>query len=129
MAKRLIKTSTVVVKGQQEAKPVFTGGTAIRFIGLPVTPAGNVNLSSGFIWFKGCFKGDAWFYLLDYSGKLLQVSTQVARNVPHIPNYLDAAPSLLPIKDPGLFEGIQVVIPILNQIEDEDKSFDLYYEE
>jgi hypothetical protein len=128
MAKNLSKTSTVVAKGKQEGKPVFTGGAAIRFVGLPVGPDGAVNLASQSIIFKGCFGGDAWFYLLDYTGKFLQVSTQVTRNVPHIPGYLDAAPSLLPVKDPGLFEGIQVVIPILSQVEDGEKSLDIYFE-
>lgn len=128
MAKKLSKTSTLVAKGMLEGKPVFTGGSAVRFVGLPTTPEGAVNLSSQYIVFKAGFGGDAWFYVLDYSGKVLQVSTRVAQNVPHIPSGLAAAPSLLPVREPGLFEGIQVLIPVLNQVEDEEKSIDIYFE-
>jgi hypothetical protein len=123
---QLERQSTTIKKGELDGKPVFTGGKVVKYIALPVDPSGKVSLSSRLITFKGCFGGDPFFNLLDYSGEVLMISTRVNPSVPHIDNYQDAAPILLPIKNPDLFSGIQVIIPILDRAETEDKELILY---
>jgi hypothetical protein len=127
MAMQLIKITTTIKKGELDARPVYTEGKALKFIALPVDPLGKVALTSGSISFKGCFGNDPFFNVLDYTGKVVKISTRVDPSIPHIPNYLDAAPALLPIQDPGLFEGIQVLVPILDRAETEDRDIILYF--
>jgi hypothetical protein len=127
MAIQFERQTTEVRKGQQDGRPVYTGGKALKFIALPVDPTGKVSLASGSISFKGAFGNDAFFNVLDYAGKSFRISTRVDPSIPHIPNYLDAAPVLLPIQNPSLFSGIQVLIPILELAEAEDKELVLYF--
>jgi hypothetical protein len=126
MAIQLERQSTVVKKGRPDANPVYTGGKAIKFIALPVDRSGKVSLASSWISFKGCLGNDAFFSVLDTTGKVLKISTRIDPSIPHIDNYLSAAPALLPILDPHLFEGIQVVVPILERAETEDKELIFY---
>jgi hypothetical protein len=126
MAIQLERQSTVVKKGKLDANPVYTGGRAVKFIALPVDQSGKVSLASSTISFKGCFGNDAFFNVLDSTGRILKVSTRIDPSVPHIDNYLSVAPALLPFQNPALFEGIQVLIPILERAETEDKEIILY---
>ncbi len=127
MAMQLIRQSTTIKKGELDADPVYTEGRALKYIALPVDPTGKVSLASGSITFKGAFGNDPFFNVLDYTGKVLRISTRVDPSVPHIPNYLDAAPALVPVQNPSLFEGIMVLIPILDRAEMEDKQLILYF--
>jgi len=127
MPYNLSKQSTTIEKGKTEAAPIYTMGGKVRFIGLPCRPDGSVNLVSQWITFRGCFGGDAWFNVLDYTGKVLRVSTRVDQNLAHIANYLDAAKAMLPI-DGSQFQGVQFIIPVLERAEDENKALDFYWE-
>ncbi len=126
MSNELTKQSTIVKKGRMDGNPVYTGGRVVKFIALPVDPSGKVSLTSSTISFKGCFGGDAFFNVLDSTGRVLKVTTRVDPSAPHMDNYLDAAPILLPIQNPSLFEGIQVLIPILERVEAENKEIIFY---
>lgn len=126
---QLTKYSVTVRKGKLEgegAAPVYGG--KLRFIGLPVNPDGTPALSSQSISFHGCFGGDAWFRVMDYNGQMVKISTRADANPAHIPNYLDAAPIMLPIRDPNLFDGLYFLIPVLERAESEDRTLDLYCE-
>jgi hypothetical protein len=126
MSNDLVKQSTIVKKGRPDANPVYTGGKAIKFIALPVDQSGKVSLASSWISFKGCFGGDAFFSVLETSGKVLKISTRIDPSIPHIDNYLAPAPALMPILNPNLFMGIQVIVPILERPEAEDKEIIFY---
>ncbi len=126
---QLTKYSVTVRKGKLEgdrATPVYGG--KLRFIGLPVNSDGTPALSGQSISFHGCFGGDAWFRVMDYNGRVVKIATRAEANPAHIPNYLAAAPIMLPIQDPSLFEGINFLIPVLDRAEEEDKTLDLYCE-
>jgi hypothetical protein len=127
MAYNLSKQSTTIEKGKTEAGPIYTMGGKVRFIGLPCKPDGSVDLVSQWITFRGCFGGDVWFNVLDYSGKALRISTRVDQNIAHIPNYLDVGRAMLPI-DGRQFQGVQFIIPVLDRAEDSAKALDLYWE-
>jgi hypothetical protein len=125
--RKFAKTTTVIGKNSQEGKPVYTGGAKVRFIGLPVNMDGSSALNGTALTFRGMFEGAPMFQVLDYSGSPLQIATRGV-SVAHIDNYLDAAPILLPVKAPELFEGITVIIPVSNQIERDDRAIDIYFE-
>ena len=59
------------------------------------------------------------FIILDYSGPPFQISTKGV-SVAKIPGYLDAAPAMIPIRNPEIFEGIATITPISNVIESEN---------
>jgi hypothetical protein len=119
------KQSTTIEKGMVDGKPFHTMGGRIKFIGLPCKPDGSVNLVSQYLTFRGCLGGDSWFNILDYSGRVLRISTRVDANVAHIANYLDVSKAMLPI-DGSQFEGVQFIIPVLERNENEAKTLEFW---
>lgn len=124
------KQTTLIGKGLNEAKPVFTGGSRLRFIGLPTNENGGVALDSQFFTFKGSITGTDWFTINDLTGKPLVVITRISQGVITAPGALKAGPAMLPLGDSigSLFEGIQVIIPMVNLPETQDRNIEIYFE-
>ena len=58
----------------------------------------------------------------------MTVSVKASQRVIPPPNYLDISPAILPIQDSILFEGILMVMIVLDQVEDQEQSIDIYLE-
>jgi hypothetical protein len=125
--RRFTKLSTKILKGKSEGSPVYTAGSKVRLLGLPVTPDGSIALSGKSLTFMGMFPSASQFTVLDYDGDPLKISVRGV-SIAHVDNYLDAAPVMLPVRNPELFEGITMIIPVSNVVEAEDRVIDIYIE-
>lgn len=125
--RKFAKQTSTIAKGQTEGTPVYIGGAGIRFLGLPVLPTGQVALNGTSLFFKGMFENSPQFQVLDYTGAPLTIPIKGV-SMPHIPSGMDAAPAMLPVQDWILFEGLAVIIPVVDRMQSEEKSIDIYFE-
>lgn len=128
MALQLQKQTSVIPRNEKEGRPIFTKGGRVRFLGLPVDSAGNVVLNTPQLSFQGSFDGSLWFTINDSAGRPVEVTTRAVQKVIHRDSGLAAAPANLPIGDSGLFEGIQMLRPVGNVAEKEERSIEFYFE-
>lgn len=128
MEKKYFRQSQIIPKNDSLSKPFYTAGASIHFLILPTYPeTGIVSLEGTELTVEGSFDGSLWFSVNDFNGAPLRISTRVAQTVGHIPSGLDAAPAVLPIRQPELFTGIQMVAFRSNRIESEDRRIDIQY--
>ena len=122
---KFIKRTCAIPKGEFLGYPLFTGGARLRRIAIPVDELGKPALSGSTLSFVGSINGTDWFPLLTVRGEpfflLMNYKTFVIEAGEPMPEIN------LPISDPGLFEGLQMIRLKSNAREEEDIVFDLYF--
>jgi hypothetical protein len=125
---QLQKFVSVIPKGKSDGIPAYTRGGAVRAIGLPTNRDGSIALTGRTITFAGSLDGSAWFTVCDYAGAPVQVQARAVQQVIPAGSMGATAPAFLPIQQSRLFEGLQMVMPIVNAVEPEQRSLVLYFE-
>lgn len=124
MKTKFYKISSVIRKGENQGVPIYSEGAPVRFLGLPVTENGQPAMG-GTMSFEGSFDGTHWFTINDSGGNRLNISPRALQQV--IPeNGLKPAPAILPISNSSLFQGIQMIRPVINAAAVEEQTIDFY---
>lgn len=123
------QTLVIPANKSEAASAAFSGGARLRFIGLPTNPDGTLAIQGKHMTFKGSMTGlDGWFSVLDYQGSPIAIPLVAAQDIRHVQNGLDASDAMLPINQRELFAGIQMLIPVVDRLQKEDRKITLFFE-
>ena len=121
------KLTSTVARGQTTGKPVHTRGGRLRLLGFRLDKNSRLQMSSTVIGFEGSFDAAEFFTVNDYSGAEYTLPIRMAHNVLNS-NNLGGAPAILPVTQGILFEGIQMLRPVLDIAEGDDREIEFYFE-
>lgn len=109
---------SVIARGKSEGGPVYTKGVRVGFIGIPQEMDGTT------VSLLGSFDGIRWFPVQTSKGPL-SFSTRVANPVQPI-QPLGSNPTVFPITEVTITEGIQMIQPVSNKVESQERKIELY---
>jgi hypothetical protein len=122
------KLIAMIRKADLVSEPIYTGGASLRFVGWPTNVRdGTIDLDGSAVQFEGSFNGSEWFSVNDYGGAPISILAKVSQNAHHAAGGLDLAPACLPIRDPQLFKGIQMLRIRANAAQTGDRRFVFHF--
>jgi len=124
--KEFYRKESRIARGELVGLPVHTRGAQIRCLGLPVLPNGQPALT-GDLGFEGSFDGTRWFTLNTFEGNRFTLTPRALQQV--IPaNGLKPASAILPVQGSALFEGCQMIRPVISAALAVDVVIEFYQE-